>query len=215
MTEPTRPPQRQYPTPPDLTPEEHAQRRARSRRAGQALTVLVLGIAAATAVAAIVSLDGADDEDQSLPTAEGAPAATEFFEVESRNHVADRVTYMQTPPVGGDHNPTWWDCGAYSEPVVPEAAVHSLEHGAVWVTYTPDLPPAQVEKLEQLAERSFVLVSPWPDAELPAPIVLSAWGAQLQVDELPSTDAEAFLQTFRQGRTAPEPGAPCTGGASG
>ena len=54
-----------------------------------------------------------------------------------------------------------------------------------------------------------------PDAELPAPIVLSAWGAQLQVDELPSTDAEAFLQTFRQGRTAPEPGAPCTGGASG
>ena len=215
MTEPTRPPQRQYPMPPDLTPEEHAQRRARSRRAGQALAILVLGIAAATAVAAIVSLDGADDDAQSPQTAEGAPAATKFFEVESRNHVADRVTYGQTPPVGGDHNPTWWDCGAYREPVVPEAAVHSLEHGAVWVTYAPDLPAAQVDQLEQLAKRSFVLVSPWPDAELPAPIVLSAWGAQLLVDELPSTDAEAFLQTFRQGRTAPEPGAPCTGGASG
>lgn len=215
MTEPSQPADRHYPTPPDLTPEEHAQRRASSRRAGQALTILVLGIAAATAVAAIVTLDGADDEDQSPPTAEGAPAATEFFEVGSRNHVAERVTYEQTPPVGGNHNPTWWNCGAYSEPVVPEAAVHSLEHGAVWVTYAPDLSPAQVDQLEQLAERTFVLVSPWPDAELPAPIVLSAWGAQLQIDELPSTEADAFLQAFRQGRTAPEPGAPCTGGASG
>ena len=211
MTDPMLPGEPQYPTPPDLTPEEHAQRQARSRRAGLAILVVIIGIVVATVVV-LLTLDGAKDD---TPAVEGAPTGTELFKVESRNHVTDRVTYDQTPPVGGDHNPTWWNCGAYDEPIISEAAVHSLEHGAVWITYAPDLPAAQVDQLVQLAERSYVLVSPWADVDLPAPIVLSAWGAQLQVDELPSPEAEEFLQTFRQGKTAPEPGAPCTGGASG
>ena len=54
-----------------------------------------------------------------------------------------------------------------------ENAVHSLEHGAVWITYQPDLPQEQIEKLSDLAQRNrFVLVSPYPD--LPAAVVASA-----------------------------------------
>ena len=98
--------------------------------------------------------------------------------------------------------------------IVAEAAVHSLEHGAVWITYRPELPEVEVNQLEELADRSFVLLSPWPDEDLPAPIVVSAWGAQLEVNSLPSVEAEEFLRVFRQAATAPEPGAPCSGGAS-
>ena len=65
----------------------------------------------------------------------------------TRDHTTDPVTYAQTPPVGGDHNPTWLNCGVYTAPVKNELAVHALEHGAVWVTYDPDLPADQVAKL--------------------------------------------------------------------
>src|SRR5438445_9799078 len=47
------------------------------------------------------------------------------------DHAPGPVTYSVTPPVGGDHNGTWMNCGAYPRPVPAERAVHNLEHGAV------------------------------------------------------------------------------------
>src|SRR5215208_5439695 len=55
----------------------------------------------------------------------------------SRDHVRGRINYPQNPPVGGPHNPVWQKCGFYSKPVRNEHAVHSMEHGAVWITYRP------------------------------------------------------------------------------
>ena len=63
------------------------------------------------------------------------------------------MTYKQNPPVGGDHNPTWLNCGIYGQPVRNENAVHDLEHGAVWITYRPDLPQTQIDKLVGLVRR--------------------------------------------------------------
>ena len=198
---------------PKVSRAELARQQAKARRTGRLIVVLIVVIAAVT-LAAILSLDDAD-ESVDPSSIEGAPEATEFFGDLSRTHVTERVDYPQTPPVGGDHNPTWWNCGAYAEPIVTEAGVHSLEHGAVWIAYAPDLPAEQVALLEAFAEQTYVLVAPWPDDTLPAPIVFSAWGAQLRVEEVPSSDAEDFLHAFRRARSAPEPGAPCTGGAPG
>jgi hypothetical protein len=55
-----------------------------------------------------------------------------------------------------------------------------------------------------------VLVSPYPD--LPAPVVASAWGKQLQLDSANDPRLEQFVSAFREGPQTPEPGAPCTGG---
>ncbi|MFI6012195.1 DUF3105 domain-containing protein [Streptomyces sp. NPDC051243] len=54
-----------------------------------------------------------------------------------RNHVQTAVEYPMNPPVGGDHNKAWMTCDGtvYNKPIANENAVHSLEHGAVWVTY--------------------------------------------------------------------------------
>ena len=46
--------------------------------------------------------------------------------------------------MGGDHFARWLACDVYDEEVPAELAVHSLEHGAVWVTYDPELPAEQV-----------------------------------------------------------------------
>jgi len=143
-----------------------------------------------------------------LPT---GPAGTESFEVTERTHVRTGVDYPQTPPVGGNHFPIWQNCGFYDTPVTNETAVHSMEHGAVWITYRPDLPRDQVDVLRQLAHsRSYVLVTPYPD--LPSPVVASAWGKQLRLDSAGDRRLEEFVQAFRLGRQAPERGGQCDGG---
>jgi hypothetical protein len=117
----------------------------------------------------------------------------------------------QTPPVGGPHNPIWQNCGFYSKPVRNENAVHSMEHGAVWITYSPDLPKDQVETLRDIAHRnSYVLVSPYSD--LPSQVVASAWGKQLHLNSADDPRLEQFVRAYQQGPQNPEPGAPCNGG---
>lgn len=139
--------------------------------------------------------------------------AIRVFTVRSADHADGRVAYAQDPPVGGEHAPMWQNCGFYSEPVVTEQAVHSLEHGAVWITYRPGLPSDQIEVLRRLAAgRSHVLVSPWP-LDLASPVVASAWGRQRLLPSAHDGGLADFVRRFRTGPQAPEPGAPCTGGA--
>jgi putative peptide zinc metalloprotease protein len=140
-----------------------------------------------------------------------APDGVQSFEVLERNHVAYAVDYPQTPPVGGNHAPIWQNCGFYAEPVADETAVHSMEHGAVWITYQPDLPQSQLESLQQLARgQSDVLVS--PSSDLPTSVVASAWGRQLQLESVDDARLKQFVLASRNGDQAPERGGPCSGG---
>jgi hypothetical protein len=129
----------------------------------------------------------------------------------SASHVDGTVEYPTDPPAGGNHNAAWQNCGFYSVEVEPELAVHSLEHGAVWVTFAPDTAPAIVDTIEALAATSdFVLASPNPGN--PAPVVLTAWGRQVGVDSLDDPIVASFLDTYLEdGPTTPEPGASCAG----
>lgn len=132
----------------------------------------------------------------------------------SRNHVQTAVDYPQQPGAGGDHAGVWTNCGVYSEPVSEPGAVHSLEHGAVWLTYRPDLPASEVDTLTALARNNpYVLLSPVTDQS--APVTATAWGTQLTLDEASDPRIPAFIRAYIQSPNAPEPGASCTGGANG
>jgi len=145
-------------------------------------------------------------------TSADLPGVKTFADL-GHNHVQGAVDYAQTPPVGGDHAPIWQNCGYYSQPIVKEQGVHSMEHGAVWLTYSPDLPPDQVGVLHNLAKsQTYVLVSPFPG--LPSPVVASAWGAQLQLPSATDPELAAFVKFYREGPQTREPGAACSG-ASG
>jgi len=173
--------------------------------------VAVVCLALVTAVA--VPLISQARRQAAIEATAGAPVeGVELIEVASANHVPGTVDYPTSPPAGGDHNGVWQNCGVYTEPVVNENAVHSLEHGAVWITYSADLPSEQVQVLTDRAAQGqgYVLVSPYQD--LAAPIVLSAWGAQLAVDEADDPRVDAFLTQYVQGEQTPEPGAACYGG---
>jgi hypothetical protein len=129
----------------------------------------------------------------------------------SRDHSEAPQTYAQTPPVGGVHSSVWQNCGIYDQPVQNEHAVHSLEHGAVWITYQPDLPQATVDQLRNLVRgHDHVLLSPYPN--LPKPVVASAWGLQLPLDDPADPRLSAFISRYESGPQTPEQGATCSGG---
>lgn len=115
------------------------------------------------------------------------------------------------PPMGGEHDQVLQNCDIYTEPVASAKAVHSLEHGAVWITYRSGLDQQQIDVLTSLANaRDYTLLSPM-DA-LAAPVVLTAWGIQLEVDDASDPRVEPFLVKYIQGEQTPELGAPCSGG---
>jgi hypothetical protein len=132
------------------------------------------------------------------------------FGAQARGHDAG-TTFASTdlPPVGGDHNPRFQNCGIYTEPVDIGSAVHSMEHGAVWITYHPDLPAEDVTVLQDMVRgKSYTLLSPYPD--LKSDVVVTAWGVQLEPDSISDARLGEFINRNRGG--GPEPGAPCTGG---
>ena len=147
-------------------------------------------------------------------TAGGAPEGVEgvvVVPITSNEHVRHDVDYPTAPPAGGPHLGIWLNCGFYTVPVLDELAVHSLEHGAVWVTYRSDVDGAILTALQARALRSsHLLVSPYEAQE--APLVLSAWGRQLALDSLEDPRFDQFLDVYLlDGPTAPEPGAACSG----
>lgn len=133
------------------------------------------------------------------------------YEIKERDHVEGTVNYPTTPPAGGQHNAIWVGCDqqVYNQPLQNEKAVHSLEHGGVWITYRSDVDPDTIDKLSGKVKTSAAtFMSPYPDQ--PSPITLSAWGVQLEVTSADDPRIDQFLVKYRKSGGVPEPGATCT-----
>jgi hypothetical protein len=131
----------------------------------------------------------------------------------TNSHIAGPQQYEVTPPVGGNHNAIWQDCQGtvYPEPVHNEHAVHSLEHGAVWIAYNPEqLSPDQVSQLATLVEgNEKMLMSPFPG--LDSPISLQAWGYQLKLTDPGDPRINEFVRALRINASQEGPNARCDG----
>lgn len=186
---------------------EAFKKREAAQKRGRVLTI-VLSILAAVAVVVVVVVVIVVNT-QPKP-ADAALGQVQTFPNLEQTHVQGAVDYPMSPPAGGPHNPAWLNCGVYDQPVPNENAVHSLEHGAVWITYSPDLPTADLDKLKALTPDSYAVLSPYKG--LDTPIAISAWGAQLKLDDPDDAQLQAFIDRYWRASDAPEPGAPCTGG---
>ena len=167
---------------------------------------LILGIAIVLVIggAVVLLLRGGDDD----ASASGLSDVVTYPDLD-RDHVAGEVQYPQSPPVGGEHDPIWLNCGVYDRPVREENAVHSLEHGAVWITYQPGLSAEEIDNLAaKLPEKG--ILSPFEDQD--ASVVVTVWGAQLALDGPDDPRLDLFIEQYGDGHTAPEPQAACVGG---
>ncbi|WP_433614965.1 DUF3105 domain-containing protein [Dactylosporangium sp. CA-139114] len=131
-----------------------------------------------------------------------------------RDHLPADVTpsYQMVPAAGGKHFGIWQRCAGdvYDKPVIEGRAVHSLEHGAVWITYRPGLAKGDVDRLAgKVRNNDFMLMSPYEGQ--PSPVSLQAWGYQLRVDKADDPRVDAFVKRFRETASL-EPGTPCSNG---
>ncbi len=182
--------------------EQKRKDRRRKYLIGGVTAAIFLGLVAAVAIPLLR---------EARRPAEAAIQGVEEFEDLSAGHVTGAVEYAMSPPAGGDHDGVLQNCGVYDQPVRNETAVHSLEHGAVWITYSPDLAGEQVAALtDMVREEDYALLSPYEGLE--SPVLLSAWGVQLAVSDVADPRVEAFMSEYLQGPQTPEPGAPCFGG---
>jgi hypothetical protein len=128
-------------------------------------------------------------------------------------HAESVIDYDLRPPAGGIHNSVWWNCGFYDEAMPDEHVVHALEHGAVWLAYDPDLDPADVEAIQELAGANpKVIAAPYPDLAEGEAVVATAWARQLRVDSAGDPRLAEFVDQYQDGSQAPESGASCAGG---
>lgn len=178
--------------------------------AAVSVLVLLLGailVYAATNVGSglVTALDKADDKFDNLRVDDNLSAGhTDPFQPQRVAYPNDDIR----PPDGGNHNPFWYKCAAYNAPIVNEHAVHSLEHGAVWITYRTDLPGDQVDFLTDLvAGNDYALLSPYPGQV--APVMATAWGRQLSAQNAKDDVLARFLRTYSNGPQTREIGAGC------
>ncbi len=192
--------------------EQRKRERRRTLLIGGIVGVVVLALIATTLFIVVrESRANAARDDRIQDAAEADIEGVQTFADLGNQHVEGPVEYAQNPPVGGDHSAQWQNCGVYSQPINDVNGVHSLEHGAVWITYDPSLPADQVEILDaEAANNNYVLVSPRDG--LPSPVVASAWGLQLQLDDASDDRLPVFVQKYVRGDQTPEPGAACAGG---
>ncbi|MEU8664613.1 DUF3105 domain-containing protein [Actinoplanes philippinensis] len=163
------------------------------------------------------------DKDKAVPWEKRAAAITGLVNYRETNpdlvkgsqHKSGALKYEQSPPVAGEHNPSWENCNGvvYTEPIPNEHAVHSLEHGTVWIAYRPDLPADQVATLAAKVEgKEKTMMSPFPG--LTNAVSLQAWGYQLKVDSVDDPRIDEFIKSLRVNASIEGPTALCDRGVS-
>ena len=107
-----------------------------------------------------------------------------------REHVEGQEYGGDEPPTSGNHaSPVAW--GVYMTEIRDDQAIHNMEHGGIYVSYRPDLPKEQIEKLTSL------LSAPFADPKFqPKKILLAPRQANTSPIELSSWRRSESLQSF-------------------
>lgn len=193
------------------------QAQLKKRQRGKLVWWTVGSVAALAVVAAIVlSYVFAPQYAEYTEGGTGAEiAGVETFD-NSTTHVevGTVVDYDQTPSAGGEHYPYWLNCGIYTEPQQDEYATHSMEHGAVWLTYDPaQVSEDDIATLRSITPRTYAILSPYEGMD--TPVSIQAWNAQLKVDSADDPRLVEFFEEYWRSADVPEPGSSCSGAYDG
>ena len=151
---------------------------------------------------------GGKKPDPAQPLPDEPPKGIEVYPATTNHTVKRPIDYERHPPTNGDHDPLWQNCGFYEEPIEDRHAVHSLDHGVVWITYSPDLPERQIESLRPYGQENYVIVSPYPGQD--APVTATSWRVQLELRGADDPRLRRFVDQFRISELAPLSGNRCT-----
>ena len=151
---------------------------------------------------------GGKKPDPARPLPEDPPEGIEVYPATTNRTVEGPIEYDRQPPTNGDHDPLWQNCGFYEKPIKDRHAVHSMDHGVVWITHRPDLPAGQVEALRPYGEERYIIVSPYPGQD--APVIATSWRVQLELEGPDDPRLRQFVDQFRISEISPLSGNRCT-----
>lgn len=120
------------------------------------------------------------------------------FPIEGREHIsrATPVTYNTNPPTSGDHFAEAESWGVYGKEIEDKAAVHSLEHGGIWISYK-DVDEETVKALNELGRENPQSVVVSPRAGNDTPIAVVSWGRMMKLDKLDKTLIQKYIDTYK------------------
>jgi hypothetical protein len=94
-------------------------------------------------------------------------------------------------------------------PVEDRNIVASLATGAVWIAYRPDLSEHDFQTLRSASDGVLdVLITPYPG--LQAPVVLTAWGRQMEIQDPSDERIKLFVYVYKNREWAPERDKSCS-----
>jgi hypothetical protein len=150
---------------------------------------------------------GGKKPDAARPLPQNPPNGIKVYPATTNRTVKGPIQYDRKPPTNGDHDPLWQNCGFYEKPIEDRHAVHSMDHGVVWITYRPDLPEKQIESLRPYGKENYVIVSPYPGQD--APVIGTSWRVQLKLNGADDPRLRRFVDGFRISELAPLSGNRC------
>jgi len=134
-----------------------------------AMGVVVALVAGVGAYALTRPQEARADPQELLATADQGREAAGCGEVEDvgayqprsrdRSHIVAQLplsSYPSVPPASGPHNAIPYGAGVYSTPPPIDRVIHSLEHGAAVVWYSPFASGAELERIRSFYEDSEV-----------------------------------------------------------
>jgi len=128
-----------------------------------------------------------------------------------RTHIAqgsaEHPPYNSNPPSSGDHWPTPATCQVYINEVPDEAVIHSLEHGAVWISYKDKNDKDLIKKLTDITKGSGGKVLLSPREKNDSNLALASWGRVLRLEKYDEQKIRDFIRYYRN--AAPEALAAC------
>jgi Protein of unknown function (DUF3105) len=212
--------------------QREAIRRRQARRRFYRIGVVVLAVLVAAAAITLVAVRSHKSTTKVLATAGcGAVQTTQAYSGGlDRAHIGSQgangtvqtapalSTYPSRPPASGPHDGTPEDAGVYTDPPPVYKTIHSLEHGAVVIWYSPTAPASLVGQLTSYFNSlndDHIIVAPfnYPDqgaaGKLPAgkQMVMVAWHHIQACGKVSVDAAKTFVHTWKNSSSAPEAGA--------
>lgn len=137
-------------------------------------------------------------------SAESRPG--ESFTIQGKEHIEVGEThseYNSNPPTSGSHYGDAVDWGVYQDELTDENAVHSLEHGGIWISYQSDIDEDTKQKLEAIGTQYSGSVVVSPRSKNDSRIAIASWG---RLEKLSAFDEQLIVEFIKLNKNqSPEP----------
>lgn len=201
-------------------PATRSPKRRPSRRKSKARPYVIAGAIVVLIAGAIIGRQALSSREANafnkLMQANGCSRVRTTSGSGSGQHLAVGATtrYDTSPPTHGAHDGRGVvPHGIYDKPFTNDIekqpsifrAVHSLEHGYI-IVWHKGLTREQERELERkYRDERKVIVVPYPRLRGDTKVTLTAWGRMVNCERSSTRAIDAFVDRFREARTAPEP----------